>query len=50
MKHSEYLDLQQIRNEKIVKDRDKGKTFEEIANEYGISRQRIQQIYKRAKS
>jgi DNA-directed RNA polymerase sigma subunit (sigma70/sigma32) len=50
MNHEEYLALQRRRNEQIVKDRDKGMTFEEIGDKHGISKQRIQQIYKRAVS
>ena len=50
MNHDEYLTIQKRRNEEIVKDRDKGMTFEDIGDKHGISKQRVQQIYKRAKS
>lgn len=49
MKHEEYLATQRLRNEKIMEDREKGMTFEEIGDKHGISKQRVQQIYKRAK-
>lgn len=35
-----------IRNQTIVKRRKQGYTFDEIAHDYGLTRQRIQQIYK----
>jgi DNA-directed RNA polymerase sigma subunit (sigma70/sigma32) len=50
MNHEEYLATQARRNRQIVKERESGKTFEEIGDKHGISRQRAQQIYKRTKS
>lgn len=49
MNHQEYLRQTKQRNKEIVKKREDGKTLKEIADEYGISPQRIDQIYKRAK-
>lgn len=49
MNHEEYLAAQRRRNKKIVEDREKGMTFEDIGDKHGISKQRAQQIYKRAK-
>lgn len=49
MNHQEYLKQTELRNKEIVKKREDGKTLQEIADEYGLSPQRIQQIYQRAK-
>lgn len=38
------------RNQEIVRMRQAGKTFKDIASEYNISQQRVQQIYKRETS
>ena len=38
------------RNQEIVRMRQEGKTFKDIASEYNISQQRVQQIYKRETS
>ncbi|AYJ73551.1 hypothetical protein EFV12PHI1_RNA23 [Enterococcus phage EfV12-phi1] len=38
------------RNQAIVRMRQAGRTFKDIASEYNISQQRVQQIYKRETS
>lgn len=49
-KHSEKMKLWQERREEIVKlYEEEEMSFREIGDRYGITSQRVQQIYKRAK-
>lgn len=50
MNYDEYLKQQRKRNKEICKKRKAGKTLQEIGNEYGLTKQRIQAICKRGGS
>lgn len=45
MNHDEYLAQQRKRNLKLYKERQKGKTFQQLGEMFGITHQRAQQIY-----